>query len=147
MILEERVGGMERITRRIGSSVVFPNELLGVSLAPDNAYMYKLLTRLAAYEDTGLEPEEIMGLCSMDHRAKMAELLRMEENKPLPPDDLPKIDGTPVWVTKMDGSGGVWMLVDEEYELCRGAHGEMAVLENCGKTWLAYRRRPEEEIT
>jgi len=37
------------------------------------------------------------------------------------------------------------MLVDAEYELCREAHGEMAVFENCGKTWLAYRRRPEEE--
>ena len=36
------------------------------------------------------------------------------------------------------------MLVDIEYELCREAHGEMAVFENCGKTWLAYRRRPEE---
>ena len=101
--------------------------------------------RLAAYEDTGLTPEEIMGLCRMDRRAKMAELLRMEENKPLTPDDLPKMDGTPVWITKMDGGGGVWMLVDAEYELCREAHGEMAVFENCGKTWLAYRYKLEDE--
>lgn len=35
--------------------------------------------RLAAYEDTGLEPEEIMGLCEMDRRAKMADMLRTEE--------------------------------------------------------------------
>ena len=102
------------------------------------------IDRLAAYEDTGLTPEEIMGLCRMDRRAKMAELLWMEENKPLTPDDLPKMDGTPVWITKMDGGGGAWMLVDAEYELCREAHGEMAVFENCGKNWLAYRRRPEE---
>ena len=103
------------------------------------------IDRLAAYEDTGLTPEEIMGLCRMDRRAKMAELLRMEENKPLTPDDLPKMDGTPVWITKMDGGGGAWMLVDAEYELCREAHGEMAVFENCGKTWLAYRYKLEEE--
>ena len=103
------------------------------------------IDRLAAYEDTGLTPEEIMGLCSMDRRAKMAELLRMEENKPLTPDDLPKMDGTPVWITKMDGSGGVWMLVDAEYELCREAHGEMAVFANCGKTWRAYRYKLEDE--
>ncbi len=103
------------------------------------------IDRLAAYEDTGLTPEEIMGLCRMDRRAKMAELLRMEENKPLTPDDLPKMDGTPVWITKMDGGGGVWMLVDAEYELCREAHGEMAVFENCGKTWLAYRYKLEDE--
>lgn len=103
------------------------------------------IDRLAAYEDTGLTPEEIMGLCRMDRRAKMAELLRMEENKPLTPDDLPKMDGTPVWITKMDGGGGVWMLVDAEYKLCREAHGEMAVFENCGKTWLAYRYKLEDE--
>ncbi len=103
------------------------------------------IDRLAAYEDTGLTPEEIMGLCRMDRRAKMAELLRMEENKPLTPDDLPKMDGTPVWITKMDGGGGAWMLVDAEYELCREAHGEMAVFENCGKTWLAYRYKLEDE--
>lgn len=35
---------------------------------------------LAAYEDTGLEPEEINALCEMDRRAKMAEMLRLEES-------------------------------------------------------------------
>lgn len=38
-----------------------------------------LLERLAAYEDTGLTPEQISGLCSMSERAKMADLLRLEE--------------------------------------------------------------------
>lgn len=56
------MAGMERLTRRIGSSVVFPNELLGISLAPDNEYMHKLLTRLAAYENTSMTPEEIDAL-------------------------------------------------------------------------------------
>lgn len=37
----------------------------------------KTIDRLAAYEDTGLEPEEIGVLCSMDRRAKMANLLRL----------------------------------------------------------------------
>ncbi|MCI8810363.1 MAG: hypothetical protein HFF84_09605 [Oscillibacter sp.] len=72
------------------------------------------------------------------------------EAEPMPPnasltlEELRDMDGEPVWIAKMDGSGGVWMLVDAEYELCREAHGEMAVFENCGKTWLAYRRKPEE---
>lgn len=65
-------------------------------------------------------------------------------NDPLTLDELRGMDGEPVWIAKMGGSGGVWMLVDAEYELCREAHGEMAVFENCGKTWLAYCRRPEE---
>ena len=91
----------------------------------------KVIDRLAAYEDTGLTPEEIMALIPLP-------------NDPLTLEELRGMDGEPVWITKMDGSGGVWMLVDTEYELCREAHGEMAVFENCGKTWLAYRRRPEE---
>ena len=65
---------------------------------------------------------------------------------PLTLDELREMDGEPVWIVPMRGSGGfcTWMLVDAEYELCREAHGEMAVFENCGKTWLAYRRKPEE---
>ena len=39
----------------------------------------KAFDRLAAYEDTGLEPEEIMGLCEMDRRAKMADMIRKEK--------------------------------------------------------------------
>ena len=67
-------------------------------------------------------------------------------NDPLALDQLREMDGEPVWVIPMRGSGGfcAWMLVDAEYELCREAHGEMAVFENCGKTWLAYRRKPGE---
>lgn len=63
---------------------------------------------------------------------------------PLTLDELRGMDGEPVWIVPMRGSGGfcTWMLVDAEYELCREAHGEMAVFENCGKTWQAYRRRP-----
>lgn len=66
-------------------------------------------------------------------------------NPPLTLEEIREMDGEPVWIAKMDGSGGAWMLVDAEYELCREAHGEMAVFENCGKTWFAYRRRPEEK--
>ena len=68
--------------------------------------------------------------------------IALPPNDPLTLDELREMDGEPVWIAKMDGSGGVWMLVDAEYELCREAHGEMAVFENCGKTWLAYRCRP-----
>lgn len=39
----------------------------------------KAFDRLAAYENTGLEPEEIESLCDMDRREKMAEMLRIEE--------------------------------------------------------------------
>lgn len=61
---------MERLTKKIDGSTVFPEGLVGVTLAPDNPIMCKMLLRLAAYEDTGREPEEI----DMDHEA--AETLR-----------------------------------------------------------------------
>ena len=70
-----------------------------------------------------------------------------DKNPPLTLEELREMDGEPVWIIPMRGSGGfcTWMLVDAEYELCREAHGEMAVFEDYGKTWLAYRRKPGEE--
>ena len=75
------------------------------------------------------------------------EALRNPPNLPLTLEELREMDGEPVWIIPMRGSGGfrTWMLVDAEYELCREAHGEMAVFENCGKTWLAYRYKLEDE--
>ena len=50
---------MDRLTKRIDGRLVFPSELIGVMMTPSNDTMCQILTRLAAYEDTGLEPEEI----------------------------------------------------------------------------------------
>ena len=67
-------------------------------------------------------------------------------NAPLTLEELREMDGEPVFIIPTRGSGGfcTWMLGDTKYDLCREVHGEMAVFENCGKTWLAYRRRQEE---
>ena len=50
---------MERLTKRIDGGLVFPNELIGVMMTPSNDTMCQILTRLAAYEDTGMEPEDL----------------------------------------------------------------------------------------
>ena len=50
---------MERLTKRIDGRLVFPSELIGVMMTPSNDTMFQILTRLAAYEDTGLEPEDL----------------------------------------------------------------------------------------
>ena len=50
---------MERLTKRIDGVVVFPAALAGVVMVPDNKAMQDVLSRLAAYEDTGLTPEEV----------------------------------------------------------------------------------------
>ena len=67
-------------------------------------------------------------------------------SEPLTLEELRGMDGEPVFIIPTRGSGGfcAWMLVDTKYDLCREVHGEMAVFENCGKTWLAYRCRLEE---
>lgn len=48
-------------------------------------WVSQMRASLEAYENTGLAPEEIMGLCEMDRRAKMADLLRLEEYQALGP--------------------------------------------------------------
>ena len=54
---------MERLTKRSkNGGVYFPEELVGVTLMPDNATIHRLLWRLAAYEDTELTPEEVSAL-------------------------------------------------------------------------------------
>lgn len=71
--------------------------------------------------------------------------LRVQPNEPLTLEELREMDGEPVWIASPDGwDTPCWMLVDVEYELCREAHGGLAAFENYGKTWLAYRRKPEE---
>ena len=81
------------------------------------------------------------------------QVIELLKNCPMPPNDpltleeLREMDGEPVFIIPTRGSGGfcTWMLVDTKYDLCREVHGEMAVFENCGKTWLAYRRKPENQ--
>lgn len=41
--------------------------------------LQELRRKLKAYEDTGLTPDAISGLCEMDKRSRMAKMLRWEE--------------------------------------------------------------------
>lgn len=66
-------------------------------------------------------------------------------NDPLTFEELRGMDGEPVWISYFAGGLDVCMLVDTEHEICRDAHGGFAVFENLGNTWMAYRRKPEEE--
>ncbi len=80
---------MERLTKRSGDGgVVFPEELVGVTLTPDNRTMYKFLCRRAAYEDTGLSPQacaeareagKVLSNCDISFR-RLAELLTADKD-------------------------------------------------------------------
>ena len=133
--------------------------------------------RLAAYEDTGLEPEEVseyQHLCdsyaetgldskfvqfcidatqnglSMNRIRELAQaekdgrLVVLPPNDPLTLEELREMDGEPVWVCEPNGTNGVWGLVDLEYQMVRLHGGGLAIWENNDKSWLAYRRKPEE---
>lgn len=97
--------------------------------------------RLAAYEDTGLEPEEINALCEMDRRAKMAEMLRLEESTGVSIDRLRelaeadregKIPKYTLCDTVYDRLGMDWKVASIEYVRCAYE-----------RKWLYHCGRPE----
>lgn len=69
---------MERLTKKIDSCTVFPEELVGETLVPDNPIMCKMLLRLAAYEDTGLMPGDVEELIKMA-ASKTDKVLQLKE--------------------------------------------------------------------
>lgn len=100
------------------------------------------IDRLAAYEDTGLTPEEIIGLCAMDKRARMAELLRQEENRPLTMEEMREMGREPYWHVSLqkDSSPPHWAILNPHFAKHIEDYGY-------GETWLAFRRKPEESAS
>ena len=77
-------------------------------------------------------------------------------NDPLTLEQLREMDGEPVWVKSLDKDYGEWVIARtiELEGICLftvvGAthqYGENGTMDGYGKTWLAYRRRPEENAT
>ena len=72
---------------------------------------------------------------------------QQEPNTPLTLDELRKMDGEPVWVEFQDGSDGCWGLVHiTVFNHVVLANGLYCTVDKpyYGKTWLAYRQKPEE---
>ena len=72
----------------------------------------------------------------------------VEKNEPLTLDELREMDGEPVWVVnsdfkKSDGFSDEWALVSSQRRNAEST-GTIYHFEDYGKTWLAYRRKPEE---
>lgn len=132
--------------------------------------------KLAAYEDTGLEPEEITQgqpscvfycnrQCNLDGDfcpegpgcprelipdAALHLLMSAVSNPPLTLEELREMDGEPVWVELLDcNKEANWALVDLEIEAVRILKG-MAIqrrFKAYGNTWMAYRRKPEKCVS
>lgn len=204
---------MERLTHRHTSGMAWAS-IFNVAACGETECTGPIIDRLAAYEDTGLEPEEVAErlrtckelvqiferadlyngigpiehICELSQAEKDGRLVMLpdakytdadgekalqkamwvcgntnnpvtrytadaiaeklcrearDENPPLTLDELREMDGEPVCIAPVDGGPYTWMLVDTKYEVCREAHGGLAVFENLGKTWVAYRHKPE----
>ena len=65
--------------------------------------------------------------------------------EPMTLDELRKMDGEPVWVQSPGvPEYGRWAIVEGVGENCLFLHDDFTCHEY-GKTWLAYRQKPEEE--
>ena len=84
-------------------------------------------------------------LIELAQAEKDGRLVVLPHNDPLTLEELREMDGEPVWVCEPNGTNGVWGLVDLEYQMVRLHGGGLAIWENNDKSWLAYRRKPEEE--
>lgn len=85
---------------------------------------------VGAYEDTGLEPEEIMALIA-------------PPNAPLTLEELREMDGEPVCVV-IAGVGRYAVIEHCEKRSTKFTDGMEPPNDRYGIYWLAYRRRPEE---
>lgn len=117
---------------------------------PDKTSMY-----IVDYEETGLKcTSYLKQACDLAITALRAQ--QEQPNEPLTLEELREMDGEPVWVQDLlIPKCSVWHFAikhDGEIRLFdtvalgRGIVGYNATTgENYGKTWLAYRRKPEQE--
>ena len=67
------------------------------------------------------------------------------ENKPLTLEELREMDGEPVWVHRLEDNQGWWVVIKStERDKVTTDYGGYFEFADYGKTWLAYRRKPEE---
>lgn len=109
---------MERLTKRIDGEAVLqecngPCKSCNGVLCED---VFQVFDRLAAYEDTGLTPEEIIDLqqaWDMYGGEEGITAMLAPPNPPLTLEELQKMDGEPVYCQFGDGVQG-WTIVEKD---------------------------------
>lgn len=114
----------------------------------------QLLRRLAEAWNRTSTPRRLAG-----DLLEAVEVIRQLRTKAVPPpnepltlEELREMDGEPVWTVAIDSGVSRWTFIDSECELVRffttrrgvACEGIARYFKAYGKTWLAYRRRPEE---
>ena len=114
--------------------------LLGVVPYTDMSLSELREERLKKYEDIFFTEDGTERITLKDLQAMAA----LPSNEPLTLEELREMDGEPVWVEfpKCPEASG-WMLISaSRHCVYNGLLGDCD-FENCGRNWLACRRRPE----
>ena len=101
-----------------------------------------------AFECTQYEECEYNGnpVCNLPAKEKCPHGLKRNDgkNKPLTLDELREMGGDPVWVQSPGiPEYGRWAIVEGAGENCLFLHDDFTC-HDYGKTWLAYRQKPED---
>ncbi len=161
---------MERLTRRCVDGQAWVS-MAQVAASGEYECVGPAIDRLAAYEDTGLTPEEIERILDaygrgMTLRSENAERLRLikdistnrlrelaraeaeeEKNEPLTVAELREMTCQPVCIVRLQDNSSWWSIIRI---VCNGrlitSCDGWFLMEEYGETWLAYRRKPKEVV-
>ena len=78
--------------------------------------------------------------------ADLLEWVGPPPNDPLTLEELREMDGEPVFIERIGSDhpdDREWALVDSRHSFCKTVDGVKAFFEFFGKSWFAYRRKPE----
>lgn len=124
----------------------------------------KLIVQLKNLEDSAYGYNingEVMGMDCSDFEKIMADaaaaisgfLAQQEATEPLTLEELRQMDGQPVWGKSLiTGKPGEWFILrvvemsKTWFIACAGAEQGFGDKDTYGETWLAYRRKPAEEL-
>ena len=101
-----------------------------------------LRDRLKMYEDI-LFAEDGTELISLD---RLREMVSQNDNPPLTLEELREMDGEPVWISYGGGVGFYDIFCGVSTEDIAQFLIPALPISTYGKTWLAYRRKPEEDV-
>lgn len=137
------------------------------------ADIYRMVDRLAAYEDTGLEPGEVVAMkivllgrelakitdvdgvsinriCELARAEKDGRMVILPPNDPLTLEELREMDGEPVWCEILIKSAKPSCYAIIHDGVATGFVKGKRINLGCDKiggyglAWVAYRRKPEE---
>lgn len=78
---------------------------------------------------------------------RIGTLAEAEKNEPLTVDELREMDGEPIWIIHaQEKQVGCWVILagyDPDLDVLQVEGGGLIDCAFCGKTWFAYRRKPE----